>query len=79
MLSFHAYGTKLGNRQTIHRSTPKLLENRFFGGQYILSARAGISQIEYLDVATRKRKLSYTLPKRALDWIGGLAVSSDGK
>ncbi len=46
---------------------------------YILSALAGTSQIEYLDVATGKRKLIYILPKRALDWIGGLAVSSDGK
>jgi Tol biopolymer transport system component/DNA-binding winged helix-turn-helix (wHTH) protein len=49
------------------------------GGLYILSAPAGTSQIEYLDVATGKRKLIYTLPKRALEWVGGLAVSSDGK
>jgi len=49
------------------------------GGLYILSAPAGTSQIEYLDLATRKRKLIYTLPKRALDWVGGLSVSSDGK
>jgi hypothetical protein len=49
------------------------------GGLYILSAPAGTSQIEYQDVATGKRKLIYTLPKRALDWIGGLAVSSDGQ
>lgn len=49
------------------------------GGLYILSAPAGTSQIEYLDLVTRKRRLIYTLPKRALDWIGGLAVSSDGK
>jgi Tol biopolymer transport system component/DNA-binding winged helix-turn-helix (wHTH) protein len=48
-------------------------------GLYILSAPAGTSQIEYLDVATGKRKLIYTLPKRALDWTGGLAVSSDAK
>jgi Tol biopolymer transport system component/DNA-binding winged helix-turn-helix (wHTH) protein len=48
-------------------------------GLYILSTPPGNSQIEYLDVATGKRKLIYTLPKRALDWIGGLAVSSDGK
>ena len=49
------------------------------GGLYILTTPPGNSQIEYLDVATGKRKLIYTLPKRALDWIGGLAVSSDGK
>jgi Tol biopolymer transport system component/DNA-binding winged helix-turn-helix (wHTH) protein len=49
------------------------------GGLYILSAPAGTSQIEYLDVATGKRRLIYTLPKRALEWVGGLAVSSDGK
>jgi Tol biopolymer transport system component/DNA-binding winged helix-turn-helix (wHTH) protein len=49
------------------------------GGLYILSAPAGTSQIEYLDLATRKRRLIYTLPKRALDWVGGLSVSSDGK
>jgi Tol biopolymer transport system component len=48
-------------------------------GLYILSAPAGTSQIEYLDLVTRKRRLIYTLPKHALDWIGGLAVSSDGK
>ena len=48
-------------------------------GLYILSAPAGVSQIEYLDIATGKRTLIYTLPKRALDWIGGLSVSSDGK
>jgi Tol biopolymer transport system component/DNA-binding winged helix-turn-helix (wHTH) protein len=48
-------------------------------GLYILSAPAGTSQIEYLDVATGKRRLIYTLPKRALEWVGGLAVSSDGK
>ncbi len=52
---------------------------RRFVHLYILSAPAGTSQIEYLDVATGKRKLIYILPKRALDWIGGLAVSSDGK
>ncbi len=49
------------------------------GGLYILSAPAGTSQIEYLDLVTRKRRLIYTLPKRALDWVGGLSVSSDGK
>jgi Tol biopolymer transport system component/DNA-binding winged helix-turn-helix (wHTH) protein len=49
------------------------------GGLYVLSATAGASQIEYLDVATGSRRLIYTLPGRALDWIGGLAVSSDGK
>jgi Tol biopolymer transport system component len=48
-------------------------------GLYILSAPAGTSLIEYLDLVTRKRRLIYTLPKRALDWTGGLAVSSDGK
>jgi Tol biopolymer transport system component/DNA-binding winged helix-turn-helix (wHTH) protein len=48
-------------------------------GLYVLSAPAGTSQIEYLDIATGKRKLIYTLPKRPLDWIGGLTVSSDGK
>lgn len=48
-------------------------------GLYIISAPAASSQIEYLDIATGKRRLVYTLPKHALDWIGGLAVSSDGK
>jgi Tol biopolymer transport system component len=49
------------------------------GGLYILSEPAGTSQIEYLDVATGKRRWIYTLPKPALDHTGGLAVSSDGK
>jgi len=48
-------------------------------GLYIISAPGASSQIEYLDIATGKRRLVYTLPKHALDWIGGLAVSSDGK
>jgi Tol biopolymer transport system component/DNA-binding winged helix-turn-helix (wHTH) protein len=49
------------------------------GGLYILSAPSGTSQIEYLDIATKKRTLVYTLPRHALDWTGGLSVSSDGK
>jgi Tol biopolymer transport system component/DNA-binding winged helix-turn-helix (wHTH) protein len=48
-------------------------------GLYFISAPAATSQIEYLDIATGKRRLVYTLPKHALDWVGGLAVSSDGK
>jgi Tol biopolymer transport system component len=48
-------------------------------GLYILSEPAGKGRIEYLDLATGKRQLIYTLPKRGLHWVGGLATSSDGK
>ncbi|MDQ2834213.1 MAG: winged helix-turn-helix domain-containing protein [Acidobacteriota bacterium] len=48
-------------------------------GLYLLSSTAGTGRIEYLDIATGKRNVIYTLPNRALEWIGGLSVSSDGK
>jgi Tol biopolymer transport system component/DNA-binding winged helix-turn-helix (wHTH) protein len=49
------------------------------GGLYIVSAPGGKGRIEYLDLATGKRQLVFTIPKHGLDWVGGLAVSADGK
>ena len=48
-------------------------------GLYLLSSTAGTGRIEYLDTATGKRRLIYTLSNRALEWIGGLSISFDGK
>jgi Tol biopolymer transport system component len=51
----------------------------FGNGLYILSAPAGNDRVEYLDLATGRRQVIYTLQKPGLEWVGGLSVSSDGK
>jgi hypothetical protein len=51
----------------------------FRSGAYFFGVESEKMAIEFFDLETKKARVVYVMEKDTPGWVGGLAVSSDGK